>query len=78
MKNRVTIKDVAARAGVAYQTVSKVMNGQAQVLPEHVPWPWTDVQAFAQQADPVAICRVYARLALDQLRGWSERLVDHA
>jgi DNA-binding LacI/PurR family transcriptional regulator len=31
---RVTIKDVAAQAGVAYQTVSKVINGQAHVLPE--------------------------------------------
>ena len=31
---RVTIKDVAAKAGVAYQTVSKVINGQAHVLPE--------------------------------------------
>lgn len=31
---RITIKDVAAKAGVAYQTVSKVINGQAHVLPE--------------------------------------------
>lgn len=31
---RITIKDVAARAGVAYQTVSKVINGQGHVLPE--------------------------------------------
>ncbi len=33
MQRRVTIKDVAAKAGVAYQTVSKVLNGRAQVLP---------------------------------------------
>jgi DNA-binding LacI/PurR family transcriptional regulator len=31
---RVTIKEVAARANVSYQTVSKVMNGRAQVMPE--------------------------------------------
>ncbi|MEP7355793.1 MAG: LacI family DNA-binding transcriptional regulator [Anaerolineales bacterium] len=34
MKKRVTIKDVAAQAGVTYQTVSKVINGHAQVMPE--------------------------------------------
>ncbi|MCB8945443.1 MAG: LacI family DNA-binding transcriptional regulator [Ardenticatenaceae bacterium] len=31
---RVTLKDVAAEAGVSYQTVSKVINGKAQVTPE--------------------------------------------
>ena len=31
---RVTLKDVAAEAGVSYQTVSKVINGKAQVAPE--------------------------------------------
>jgi DNA-binding LacI/PurR family transcriptional regulator len=30
----VTLKEVAARAGVSYQTVSKVLNGQSQVSPE--------------------------------------------
>lgn len=30
---RVTLKDVAARAGVSYQTVSKVLNGQGHVSP---------------------------------------------
>ena len=34
MKKRVTIKDVAAKSGVTYQTVSKVINGRAQVMPE--------------------------------------------
>lgn len=34
MSNRVTLKQVAARAGVSYQTVSKVLNNQAQVSPE--------------------------------------------
>lgn len=34
MPSRVTIKDVAAKARVSYQTVSKVLNHQAQVSPE--------------------------------------------
>ncbi|MFN8489113.1 MAG: LacI family DNA-binding transcriptional regulator [Caldilineaceae bacterium] len=34
MTNRATLKDVAARAGVSYQTVSKVLNRQASVAPE--------------------------------------------
>lgn len=34
MKNRVTLKDVARRAGVSYQTVSKVLKNQIQVTPE--------------------------------------------
>jgi DNA-binding LacI/PurR family transcriptional regulator len=33
MKKRVTLKDVAAQAGVTYQTVSKVINGHARVMP---------------------------------------------
>jgi DNA-binding LacI/PurR family transcriptional regulator len=32
--SQVTLKDVAARAGVSYQTVSKVLNGRGQVAPE--------------------------------------------
>lgn len=35
-KSRVSIKDVAELAGVSYQTVSKVLNGQNHVLPEKV------------------------------------------
>lgn len=34
MSKRVTLKDVAAQVGVSYQTVSKVLNGQATVTPE--------------------------------------------
>ncbi len=34
MSSRVTLKAVASRAGVSYQTVSKVLNGQLQVTPE--------------------------------------------
>lgn len=32
--SRITLKDVAAKAGVSYQTVSKVLNKQATVTPE--------------------------------------------
>lgn len=34
MSRRATLKDVAARAGVSYQTVSKVLNGQLSVTAE--------------------------------------------
>lgn len=34
MSRRITLKDVAARAGVSYQTVSKVLHNQAQVSEE--------------------------------------------
>jgi DNA-binding LacI/PurR family transcriptional regulator len=34
MSKRVTLREVAAKAGVSYQTVSKVLNKQAQVAPE--------------------------------------------
>jgi len=34
MSSKVTLKQVATRAGVSYQTISKVLNDQAQVLPE--------------------------------------------
>ena len=42
MANNVTLKDVARRAGVSYQTVSKVLRNQIQVTPE--------VRARVQQA----------------------------
>ncbi|MGE5462363.1 MAG: LacI family DNA-binding transcriptional regulator [Syntrophothermus sp.] len=34
MTSQVTLKSVASRAGVSYQTVSKVLNGQIQVTPD--------------------------------------------
>lgn len=42
MGNNVTLKDVARRAGVSYQTVSKILRNQIQVTPE--------VRARVQQA----------------------------
>ncbi len=42
MANKVTLKDVARRAGVSYQTVSKILRNQIQVTPE--------VRARVQQA----------------------------
>lgn len=41
MVKRVNIKDVAARAGVSYQTVSKVLNGQARFSPDTEARIWT-------------------------------------
>ncbi|MBI5830113.1 MAG: LacI family DNA-binding transcriptional regulator [Chloroflexi bacterium] len=40
MKKRVSIKDVAKRADVSYQTVSKVLNDKAHVLPETAERVW--------------------------------------
>jgi DNA-binding LacI/PurR family transcriptional regulator len=51
MKKRVTIKGVAARAGVAYQTVSKVINGQARVLPETEARIWEAASALGYRAN---------------------------
>ncbi|HSM57370.1 MAG TPA: LacI family DNA-binding transcriptional regulator [Candidatus Sulfomarinibacteraceae bacterium] len=41
---RVTLKDVAAKAGVSYQTVSKVLNNRAQVAPETEERIWAAVR----------------------------------
>ena len=46
MTSRVTLKDVAARAGVSYQTVSKVLNRQASVAPETEALIWQVVAAL--------------------------------
>jgi DNA-binding LacI/PurR family transcriptional regulator len=40
MTKRISLKDVAANAGVSYQTVSKVLNGQIHVLPETADRVW--------------------------------------
>lgn len=41
---RVTLKDVAARAGVSYQTVSKIMHGRARVSDETADRVWAAVR----------------------------------
>ncbi len=46
MPKRITIKDVAARAGVSYQTVSKVINRRAQVHPDTESRIWQSVEAL--------------------------------
>ena len=46
MKKRVTIKDVAAQAGVTYQTVSKVITRRAQVLPETEARIWAATESL--------------------------------
>ncbi len=51
MKKRVTIKDVAAQAGVAYQTVSKVINGHAHVLPKTETRIWDAARALGYRAN---------------------------
>jgi DNA-binding LacI/PurR family transcriptional regulator len=54
LKKRVTIKDVAARAGVAYQTVSKVINGTAHVMPETEARIWDAARELSYKRNPHA------------------------
>jgi DNA-binding LacI/PurR family transcriptional regulator len=51
MQKRITIKDVALKAGVSYQTVSKVINGQIKVAPETRDRIWQAVQELGYQPD---------------------------
>jgi DNA-binding LacI/PurR family transcriptional regulator len=46
---RVTLKDVAARAGVSYQTVSKVLNKQASVTAETEARIWEAIRELGYQ-----------------------------
>jgi DNA-binding LacI/PurR family transcriptional regulator len=43
---RITLKDVAAQAGVSYQTVSKVLNKQASVTPETEERIWEAIRTL--------------------------------
>ncbi|MCC6188766.1 MAG: LacI family DNA-binding transcriptional regulator [Anaerolineales bacterium] len=54
LKRRTTLKDVAARAGVTYQTVSKVINGRAQVLPETEARIWEATRALGYKPSHTA------------------------
>lgn len=51
---RVTLKEVAARAGVSYQTVSKVINGQAQVSRETEKRIWEAVKTLGYRPNYTA------------------------
>jgi DNA-binding LacI/PurR family transcriptional regulator len=54
MKRRVTLKDVAAQAGVTYQTVSKVINGRTHVLPETEARIWAAARALGYKPNTSA------------------------
>lgn len=51
---RVTIKEVAARANVSYQTVSKVINHKVEVLPETEKRIWTAVEELGYRPNYTA------------------------
>jgi DNA-binding LacI/PurR family transcriptional regulator len=51
---RVTIKHVASKAGVSYQTVSKVINGQGQVSKETEERIWSAVKALGYRPNYTA------------------------
>ena len=54
MSRRVTIKDVAAHAGVSYQTVSKVLNKQAKVSKETEARIWEAVRVLGYRPNVIA------------------------
>jgi DNA-binding LacI/PurR family transcriptional regulator len=54
MSRRVTIKDVAAHARVSYQTVSKVLNKQAQVSKETEERIWDAVRVLGYRPNVIA------------------------
>lgn len=51
---RVTLKDVAARAGVSYQTVSKVINGKGTVSPETETLIWQVIDELGYRINVTA------------------------
>ena len=54
MSNRVTLKDVAARAKVSYQTVSKVLNGKASVAPATEARIWQAIEELGYRPNVLA------------------------
>ncbi|HJS29554.1 MAG TPA: LacI family DNA-binding transcriptional regulator, partial [Anaerolineales bacterium] len=54
MEHRVTLKQVAAHAGVSYQTVSKVLNQQAQVSKETEERIWNSVRSLGYRPNQIA------------------------
>lgn len=54
MPERVTLKDVAARAGVSYQTVSKVINGNGSVSPETEAQIWKAIEELGYRVNVTA------------------------
>jgi DNA-binding LacI/PurR family transcriptional regulator len=54
MSPKITLKAVAAHAGVSYQTVSKVLNGQVQVSPETRQRIMDAVQALGYRPNQIA------------------------
>lgn len=54
MSKRITLKDVAERAGVSYQTVSKVVNGTASVSADTERAIWSVVEELGYRANATA------------------------
>ncbi len=54
MSQLATLKQVAAQAGVSYQTVSKVLNGQIKVGPETLARIQAAVEALGYRPNPIA------------------------
>jgi DNA-binding LacI/PurR family transcriptional regulator len=54
MKNRATLKQVAARAGVSYQTVSKVLNNKIKVSKETDERIWESIRALGYRPNQIA------------------------
>lgn len=54
MKSRITLKQVAAHAGVSYQTVSKVLNQKAQVSKDTERRIWDSVHALGYRPNQIA------------------------
>lgn len=66
--SRPTLKDVAAKAGVSYQTVSKVLNRRAQVSPQTEERIWKAVHELNYRPNVVA----------QNLRQQASRLIGYA